>query len=173
MESSGKRWRRGRSVTSYLPRQNRFDLGKNVFNLLLIKNQSRIIGNKKKPPPPLSCSHSSSHLVSTAPSSSRVGLLILFQRGVPPKFCNVTLSQGLWFFMNCSTPSLTPTTTQPSLWSDKTLTSISMFTIQEKMLLSKYMASCVSKGIELHFPVHIPFGSELLEATGVPQFNSS
>lgn len=29
---------------------------------------------------------------------------------------------------------------QPSLWSDKTLTSISMFTIQQKMLFSKYTA---------------------------------
>lgn len=66
---------------------------------------------------------SSSHLVSTAPSSSGVGLLILFQHGVPPKLCNVILSQGLRFFMNCSTPSLTPT--QPNLCSDKTLISIS------------------------------------------------
>lgn len=47
---------RGRSLTCNLCRQNRFDLGKTLFNLLLIKNQSRIMGNENKSPPHPTCS---------------------------------------------------------------------------------------------------------------------
>lgn len=82
---------RGRSLTCNLCRQNRFDLGKNLFNLLVIKNQSRIMGNENISSPP--------HLQSVPHTLS---LLLLPPQGLDSSYFSSMGSLpncAMWFFL--------------------------------------------------------------------------
>lgn len=136
----------GRSLTCNLCRQNRFDLGKNSFNLLLIKNQSRIMANKYVPPPHPSCSQFLTPCLCCS----------FLLRGWTP---HTLPAWGLSQIVQCDSfpraevlhellhpvPYSNNNTAQSVVWQDPDF--YQYIYVQQKILFSKYMESSVSKGI--------------------------